>query len=478
MWEESRDNFESKEFSGVLKRYKQMLTEQRTEFFDVSDFEFIADQYIDKSQFSNALQACEIALRQHPNSTIVKIKKAQIYLSQLKVPKAIHLLKQLEEIENTNPDVMMMLGTCHNMKGEHHRATEYFKKAEKYAFEDRDELLYNIGISFIQTGAYSEALSYLKKALSENPEHEPVLYDLAFCYEKMGDDAKAIEYYNKYLDIDSFSESAWYNLGIIYNRLEDYARAIDAYDFALAIDPGYSAAIFNKANALSAIERFKESVSAYKDYLAIDPDSVDAHLYLADCHFQLDDYENAGIWYDKTILLDPNCSDGWFGSGLVMLINDRSAEAIPVFKKSLEINPDCAECWNALGKAFAALSNFKEAKSSYRKALELDDEIPEYWLSYADLMFNSNLFEEAVQILEDAGNSEARCAAIMYRLAGFYIFLDNFDMARAKLENALLEDYTLHNDFLENFPTFLLIDWVTELIEKYRFLGDDLSLDS
>jgi tetratricopeptide (TPR) repeat protein len=477
MWEESRDNFESKEFSGVLKRYKQMLTEQRTEFFDVSDFEFIADQYIDKSQFSNALQACEIALRQHPNSTIVKIKKAQIYLSQLKFPKAILLLKQLEELENTNPDVLMMLGTCHNMKGEHHRAAEYFKKAEKYAFEDRDELLYNIGISFIQTGAFDEALSYLKKALTENPEHEPVLYDLAFCYEKLGDDPKAIEYYNKYLDIDSFSESAWYNLGIIYNRLEDYELAISSYDFALAIDPGYAAAIFNKANALSAIENFQDSISAYNEYLNIDPDSVDAHLYLADCHFQLDDYENAGIWYNKTILLDANCSDGWFGAGLVLLINDRSDEAVPIFKKSLEINPDCAECWNALGKAFAALNNFKEAKSSYTKALELDNEIPEYWLSYADLLFNNNLFEEAVQTLEDAENSEARCAAVMYRLAGFYIFLDNYALAGKKLENALSEDYSMHQEFLENFPTFLLIDWVTELIEKYRNQRNDESLD-
>ncbi len=58
MREESGDNFDSKEFAAVLKRYKQMLTEQRTEFFDVAEFEFIADQYIDKSQFSNALQAC------------------------------------------------------------------------------------------------------------------------------------------------------------------------------------------------------------------------------------------------------------------------------------------------------------------------------------------------------------------------------------------------------------------------------------
>ncbi len=468
MWEESRDNWESKEFAGVLKRYKQMLTEQRTEFFDVADFEFIADQYIDKSQFSNALQACEIALRQHPNSIIVKIKKAQIYLSQLKLQKAIHLLKQLEEIENTNPDVMMMLGTCHNMKGEYHQATGYFKKAELFAFEDRDELLYNIGISFIQTGAFEEALTYLKKALDENADHEPVLYDIAFCYEKVGNDPKSIEYYNKYLDIDPYSESAWYNLGIIYNRLEDYGKAIDSYDFALAIDPGYSAAIFNKANALSAIERFQESIVAYQDYLRIDPDSVDAHLYLADCYFQIDDYENAGLFYDKTLSIEPNCSDGWFGAGLVKLINDLASEAVPLLKKSLDINPDCAECWNALGKAFAALNNFKEAKSAYLKALELDNEIAEYWLSYADLMFNNNLFEAAVKILEDAENSEAYCAAILYRQAGFHIFLDNLDLAREKLGNALEEDFSAHIDFLENFPTFLLMDWVTELIQTYK----------
>ncbi|MEI7421250.1 MAG: tetratricopeptide repeat protein [Prolixibacteraceae bacterium] len=468
MWDESRDNFESKEFAGVLKRYKQMLTEQRTEFFDVADFEFIADQYIDKSQFSNALQACEIALRQHPNSIIVKIKKAQIYLSQLKVPKALHLLKELEEIENTNPDILMMLGTCHNMKGEFHRANEYFKKAEQFAFEDRDELLYNIGISFIQTGAYDEALKYLLKALDENPDHEPVLYDLAFCYEKVGDDPKAIEYYNKYLDIDPFSESAWYNLGIIYNRLEDYDQAIVSYDYALAIDENYSAAIFNRANALSAIERFEESIAAYHDYLRVDADSVDAHLYLADCYFQLDDFENAGLYYDRTLAIEPNSADGWFGAGLVKLIYNLPAEAAPLLIRSLELNPECAECWNALGKAHAALNKFKDAKICYLRALELDNEIAEYWLSYADLLFNHNDFEETFKILSEAENSEAYCAAIFYRQAGFYALQENFELAKEKLEIALSEDFEAHIEFLENFPAFEHSVWVNELIEKCR----------
>ncbi len=88
-------------------------------------------------------------------------------------------------------------------------------------------------------------------------------------------------------------------------------------------------------------------------------------------------------------------------------------------------------------------------------------------------MFNNNLCAEAVKILEDAENSEAACAAILYRLAGFYIFIDNFDLAKEKLEAALSEDYPSHVDFLENFPNFMLIDWVTELIAKYNYLGGE-----
>jgi tetratricopeptide (TPR) repeat protein len=174
--------------------------------------------------------------------------------------------------------------------------------------------------------------------------------------------------------------------------------------------------------------------------------------------------------------MEPNCSDGWFGAGLVMLISDKPGEAVPLLLRSLEINPDCAECWNALGKAYAALDKFTDAKNAYLKTLELDDEIAEYWLSYADLMFNNNEYEEAIKILEEAESSEAACAAIHYRQAGFYIFLDNFELAKEKLTLALTEDYAAHIDFMENFPTFLLIDWVTALIAKYSYLGGESTI--
>ena len=110
MWEGARENSESKEFAGVVKRYKKMLSDDQMGFFDVSDFEYIVDHYIDKNQLTNALQACEIAVSQHPHSLVVKIKKAQVLLGQLKTDKALELLKVLAKIESNNPEVLLMLG--------------------------------------------------------------------------------------------------------------------------------------------------------------------------------------------------------------------------------------------------------------------------------------------------------------------------------------------------------------------------------
>ena len=269
MWEGSKDNFESKEFAGVVKRYKKMLSEQRVEFFDVADFEYITDHYIDKNQLTNALQACEIALAQHPHSIIVKIKKAQVLVSQMKIDKALHLLNLLTEVESTNPEILLMMGTCYHLKGDHDKAYEYFTLVEEYSFEDRDEMLHNIGSNYIQSGDFQKAIIFLEKAHKANPQNETALYDLAYCYDKILDDERSIILYNQYLDLDPYSESAWYNLGIIYTRREEYDKAIEAYDFAMAIDEKYSSALFNKANTLSAAERYEEALKCYLEYLKI-----------------------------------------------------------------------------------------------------------------------------------------------------------------------------------------------------------------
>ncbi len=467
MREGSKDNFESKEFAGIVKRYKKMLSENRMEFFDVSDFEYITDHYIDRNQLSNALQACEIALTQHPNSIVVKIKKAQVLVNQMKVDKALSLLQMLSDLESTNPEILIMIGTCYHLKGDQKKAFEYFTMVDEYSFDDRDDLLHTIGSTYIQAGDFKRAIQFLEKAHDANPKNETVLYDLAFSCDKAGDDKRSILLYNEYLDLDPYSESAWYNLGIIYTRSEEYDKAIEAYDYALAINESYSSALFNKANTLSAAERYEEALKCYLEFLKFDKDSTDIELYIAECYLQLEDYTNAIKHYKIAIQLHPKNSDAWYGAGIVLMLEDRLPESLVFLKKALKIDNKCADYWNAFAKVNALMDKYEEALIAFQKCVELEKDNHEFWLSYADFYYQYDQQALAIQTLIEADKIVSNYAPIHYKLTGYLLEDNEEQLAKFYLKKALSENYALHYDLLKEFPSLKSRAWAKRLIKEF-----------
>ena len=468
MWEGARENSESKEFAGILKRYKKMLSDEQMGFFDVSDFEHIVDHYIDKSQLTNALQACEIAISQHPYSLMVKIKKAQVLIGQLKTDKALQLLQMLGEIENTNPEVLLMLGNCYSLQGEENKAYDYYRKAERFSFEDRDDLLYNIGAGYVQNADYRRATYFLEKAYQENPKNDSVLYDLAFCYDKLGDDGKSIQFYNEYLDIDPFAESAWYNLGIIFTRLEEYDKAIEAYDFALAIDENYASALFNKANTLSTIERYDEALIYYFDYLRFDKNSSDARVYIAECYFQLEEYTKSYNYYKQAIQLDPNNADGWYGAGIVLMIEENLSESLVFLKKALKLDDSCADFWNAFGKVNAALDNYEDALIAFRKSVEIEDTNSDFWIAFADFFYHYDQLDLSIQTLFQAEKTIFDNGLMLYKLSGYLAENGNLHLAKTYLRKALTLNYPLHTEMFLDFPGLQSKRWILKMIDEFQ----------
>ena len=468
MWEGARENSESKEFAGILKRYKKMLSDEQMGFFDVSDFEHIVDHYIDKSQLTNALQACEIAISQHPYSLMVKIKKAQVLIGQLKTDKALQLLQMLGEIENTNPEVLLMLGNCYSLQGEENKAYDYYRKAERFSFEDRDDLLYNIGAGYVQIADYRRATYFLEKAYQENPKNDSVLYDLAFCYDKLGDDGKSIQFYNEYLDIDPFAESAWYNLGIIFTRLEEYDKAIEAYDFALAIDENYASALFNKANTLSTIERYDEALIYYFDYLRFDKNSSDARVYIAECYFQLEEYTKSYNYYKQAIQLDPNNADGWYGAGIVLMIEENLSESLVFLKKALKLDDSCADFWNAFGKVNAALDNYEDALIAFRKSVEIEDTNSDFWIAFADFFYHYDQLDLSIQTLFQAEKTIFDNGLMLYKLSGYLAENGNLHLAKTYLRKALTLNYPMHTEMFLDFPGLQSKRWILKMIDEFQ----------
>ena len=146
-------------------------------------------------------------------------------------------------MENLNCDFHLLKGTALNVLGKKEEAYYSFDRAIGLAQDDKDEVIFTIAYSYLNTRRYSLAIKYLLLAYEINPENLSVLHELALVYEKTDKLPESIRFYKKFLDIDPFSEQVWFSLGMVYSSNEQYEKAIEAYDFAIAISPNYTSVV-------------------------------------------------------------------------------------------------------------------------------------------------------------------------------------------------------------------------------------------
>ena len=467
----AKDDYESNEIALLIERYQKMQHEERVEFFDVAEFEYIIDHYADRGHHSHAVKAVEAGLMQHPQALSLKVRQARILLTQGKVEDAKEMLEMVAGIESSNPEILLMLGTCYNFLGEGHKATFYFEEAEKTAYEEKDEVLYSIGVALIQNSEYSRAIPFFERAHEENPENENVIYDLAFSYDKVGESYKCIQFYNKYLDLDPFSEFVWYNLGIAYNRVNDFDRAVEAYDFALALDDNYASALFNKANSLANADRLDEAIANYEEYLKIDGDSDETYCYIAECYFHQRKFKESFEHYKKALQLNTYNADAWYGASVVLLVEDKIPESLVFLKKALKLEDDNPDFWLTFGKVNSTLNYYEEAEEAFQKALELDENNPDNWLSFADFYYEYEQLAMAIDTLLKAKQKSNGSATLNYRLTAYLLENGDERLAMHYLEEALSEDFSQYHDLFDFCPKALESEPVNQLIDKYKTIN-------
>ncbi|GET29529.1 tetratricopeptide repeat protein [Prolixibacter sp. SD074] len=467
----AKDDYESNEIALVIERYQKMQHEERVEFFDVAEFEYIIDHYTDRGHHYQAVKAVERGVMQHPQAISLKVRQARILLTQGNVDEAKEMLEMVAGIESSDPEILLMLGTCYNFLGDSPKATYYFEEAERFSYEEKDEVLYSIGVAFIQNSEYSRAIPFLEKAHQENLENENVIYDLAFSYDKVGESYKCIQFYNKYLDLDPFSEFVWYNLGIAYNRVNDFDRAVEAYDFALALDDNYASALFNKANSLANAEKLGEAIATYGEYLKIDGDSDETYCYIAECYFHQRKFKKSFDYYKKALQLNGYNADAWYGASVVLLVEDKVPESLAFLKKAIKLEDDNADFWLTFGKVNSTLNYYEEAEQAFQKALELDADNSDNWLSFADFYYEYEQLGMSIDILMKAKKQGVVSATLNYRLTAY--LLENGDeyLAMHYLEQALSEDFSQYHDLFDFCPKALESGPVNRLIDKYKMIN-------
>ena len=357
----------------VIRRYEDMLRSNSRYYFDVFEFEKIIDHYLDLQNATGAGMAAEIARQQHPYSSELQLKHAEILITDKKFDEATTLLNLLNQIEQRNPDVLLLLGKLYMAKRWMVKAESYFKQVLAENLENRAEILGNICAMLLDAGNTKSALHYLKIAISEDSDNENLWFDLAYCYDREGKTIEAIDAYNRYLDFDPFNDSAWYNLGLLYSREEEHEKALDAFEYCVAIIDEIPIYILSLAHTLATLERYPKAIELFKELLEADAENVNALCSIGECYEKLGDYPLASSYYEKTLQLDPENSEAYYGLAVILLEKGNYFESLSMVNHALkydEVNP---EYWYGLGKVRHKLGSIPEAIEAYEKAIMLDE---------------------------------------------------------------------------------------------------------
>ncbi len=469
---ENYDSFyEEESIFKSIHRFEDMLNANSAFYFDVHEFENIIDYYLDQHNIHNAKAAIEFGLKLHPKATTIKLRLAQVYIQNGKPSKGLHFLREIESIEFSNGDYYLLKGTALNILGKKDDAKSAFDYAIQLVSEGKDEVIFSIAFSYINTRRYDLAIKYLHLAHKINPGNMMVLQELAMMYERTDQLEKSIIYYHKYLNIEPYTEHMWFNLGMVYTSLNEHEKAINAYDFAIAICPDYVSAYFSKANTLVNSGLYKEAIQSFEEIIFIEPDNVQAYTYIGECYEKLNLFNRAIHFYIKSIEIDKTFGDAWYGLGMSNYHLKFYSKCLNYFIRANILDPENPEYWFMMGKVYKKLNLLEKSAESYNRVVELDPNDYEAWLSHADIFFIEDKIHDAIKILNKAYQYNNEISTINYKLAAYYLYDNQTQLAYEYFEKGLAINFNEHIDLLSQYPIASKNKTITALIRKYNNLS-------
>lgn len=119
-----------------------------------------------------------------------------------------------------------------------------------------------------------DALSFLERAVLEDPAHVQASLYLGIAYQQLDRFDEAIAVYRKILPrAGTQTALVSFNLGNVYFSRGNAVFAEQYYSQAVSADPVFASAYLNRANSRIKNGKIQESIPDYEQYLSLEPNS-------------------------------------------------------------------------------------------------------------------------------------------------------------------------------------------------------------
>ncbi|MCO5229702.1 MAG: tetratricopeptide repeat protein [Chitinophagales bacterium] len=398
------ENEEEESIQDIIEKYEYSLKHNTSLFLEPESFEILVDFYNLQDGYSNAYRIIEQALEQHPTSSLLLIKKAQLQFENKDVQFALKTLSIAEAIDFNELGVHLLKAEILTYLSQHEEAISILQYWEtRVEYEDLVDVFLQMADVYEDWEKYDTVFEYLKKCLLLEPTNEEALSRINYCMEITREFKKSKEFYELLIDKHPYSALAWYNLATAYRGMNEIDKAIDTLYYVIAINEDFAFPYQELAELYFQKQDYKKALEAIKDFESRFNGDEDSYLLCGQCHEALKEYKLARYY----------------------------------FKKALHIQPNIADAYFRIGETYKAEDNWEKAHNFYLKAAELDGTEYDYQIIAAESAQVIGDLDKAVELAEIAMDvSPIRFEAYIL-LAQIFLLSDDSDTAMEIIEKGI-----------------------------------------
>ncbi|MBK8701617.1 MAG: hypothetical protein IPN29_19520 [Saprospiraceae bacterium] len=452
----------------LVSDFETKFEQGNIDYVDEKTIYQLIEYYESEFQIEKAMEVVDVALEQFPYRSDFYLIKAKLFYLDNKIDKCLDQLNSAETISPYERDILLLRIKAHCSRKNTNEAKAILKELKSFALEG-DMLDYYVAESYLfeATKDYKAMFSSLKNALKIDSNNTEALERFWVAVDLSREYESSIAFHKELIDDNPYNHLAWYNLGLSYSFNWEYDKAIESLEYSFIINPTFEQGYLECAEICIQEGKIKKALEIYIDANNRFGPECDLMVNIASCYLQLDKIAEAKMTLLKALRMEAHNEEIYFLLGESYAKSDSWYSAINAYLKAIDIDDSREEFFLAIAKAYVQVEDYNKATINFHKATKVCVEDSLYWREYVCFVLRLGLYQEAIQILDEA-DEHTFGADLLYCRAITLFFMKRKKEGLEILTEALEEDFSMYRLIFQLAPELEVDKDINSMIKYYQ----------
>lgn len=394
------DSDDQIDVSELIAQYEQSIKNDNIPFFEQEAFETIIEYYEEKGQFENAMDVAEKSLLQYPYSSILLLKKAQVFFELKQLDAALDILDKAEIYDSTELGIYLLRAEILAFQSRYTEAIEILENLFNTAeTEDFPDIYLQLCDVYEDCEKYFEVYNCLVGCLKVDPNNEEALNRFNYCIEITDKYEESIPIHKQLIDINPYNQFAWYNLACSYRGMDRYEEAVEAFEYVLAINEEADFVYQDIAELHFKEKEYAKALAVIKDMLDTFESDDEIYFLQGKCYEALGDMKMARYCFRKAVHENPSLSEAYFRIGETYKQEGLWEQAYKSFQKASDLEKEQYDFCLAMAEAALEIGEIDVSIDACETAIDIFMNRYEAYFILGKLMAKNNDTVTAKEIM-------------------------------------------------------------------------------